>query len=169
MNDGDENDELDQVSSIALLIDDLSSEDPSAKLHSIKRLKPISQLLGPERTADELVPMLTELIDKIDCNPELMMNLSEQLGNLTEVLSENDHLASLCEPLEIMIGNDDSVVREKAVASLQKVGRLLNSETISEEFLPMIERQREGDMFAMRISACFLYADIYKKLDSNQK
>ena len=28
-------DELDQISTIALLIDDLSSEDPSAKLHSI--------------------------------------------------------------------------------------------------------------------------------------
>jgi hypothetical protein len=30
--------------------------------------------------------MLTELIDKIDCNPELMMNLAEQLGNLIEYL-----------------------------------------------------------------------------------
>jgi hypothetical protein len=28
-------DEMDQISTVALLIDDLSSEDPSAKLHSI--------------------------------------------------------------------------------------------------------------------------------------
>lgn len=34
----DEMDELDQISRVALLIDDLSNEDPSAKLHSIKRL-----------------------------------------------------------------------------------------------------------------------------------
>ena len=60
--------ELDHISTIAILIDDLSSEDPNAKLHSIQRLKSIAQLLGPERTADELIPMLTELIDKIDCN-----------------------------------------------------------------------------------------------------
>lgn len=72
-----EQEELDQISTIALLIDDLSSEDPNAKLHSIQRLKQIGQLLGPDRTAEELVPMLTELIDKIDCNPELMMNLAE--------------------------------------------------------------------------------------------
>jgi len=39
-------------------------------------------LLGPERTVEELVPMLSELIDKIDSNPELMMHLAEQLGNL---------------------------------------------------------------------------------------
>jgi hypothetical protein len=69
--------DLDQISTIALLIDDLSSEDPNAKLHSIQRLRQIGGLLGPERTSDELVPMLTELIDKIDCNPELMMNLAE--------------------------------------------------------------------------------------------
>jgi hypothetical protein len=33
--------------------------------------------LGPERVVDELVPMLVELIDKIDSNPELMMHLAE--------------------------------------------------------------------------------------------
>ena len=72
-----EDNELDHISTIAILIDDLSSEDPNAKLHSIQRLKSIAQLLGPERTAEELIPMLTELIDKIDCNQELMMHLSE--------------------------------------------------------------------------------------------
>ena len=65
------------ISTISLLIDDLSSEDPNAKLHSLQRLKAIAQILGPDRTAQELVPMLSELIDKIDCNPELMMALSE--------------------------------------------------------------------------------------------
>lgn len=100
-------DDLDQISTIALLIDDLSSEDPNAKLHSIQRLKEIASLLGPERTAEELVPMLTELIDKIDCNPELMMHLSEQLGNLTEIMQETEHVVQLCDPLEVMVGNDD--------------------------------------------------------------
>ena len=35
MDEDNAQDELDQISTIALLIDDLSSEDPSAKLHSI--------------------------------------------------------------------------------------------------------------------------------------
>ena len=35
MSDQGEDEELDQISTIALLIDDLSSEDPNAKLHSI--------------------------------------------------------------------------------------------------------------------------------------
>ena len=78
----DEMDELDQISRVALLIDDLSNEDLNAKLHSIQRLSQIAELLGPERIVEELIPMLTELIDKIDCSTELMMHLAEQLGTL---------------------------------------------------------------------------------------
>jgi len=73
----DEMDELDQISRVALLIDDLSNEDLNAKLHSIQRLSQIAELLGPERIVEELIPMLTELIDKIDCSTELMMHLAE--------------------------------------------------------------------------------------------
>jgi hypothetical protein len=70
-------DEMDPIGTVSLLIDDLSSEDPTAKLHAIQGLGRIAQLLGPERVIDELVPMLSELIDKIDSNPELMMHLAE--------------------------------------------------------------------------------------------
>ena len=35
---GIEMDEVDAISTVALLIDDLSSEDPNAKMHSIQRL-----------------------------------------------------------------------------------------------------------------------------------
>lgn len=59
--------------------------------------------------------MLTELIDKIDCNPELMMTLAEQLGGLTDHLGTNpsekaENCAHLLRPLEIISGSDDSVV-----------------------------------------------------------
>lgn len=103
-------------------------------------MKAIASLLGPERTAEELIPMLTELIDKINCNPELMMHLSEQLGNLTEILDSSENLSQLIDPLEIMIGNDDSVVREKAINSMRKVGRLINDEHVIELYLPMLKR-----------------------------
>lgn len=74
---GDDMDELDHISRVALLIDDLNNEDPNAKLHSIFKLSQIALLLGPERVIDELIPMLTELIDKVDSNPELMLHLAD--------------------------------------------------------------------------------------------
>ena len=167
----DDQDEMDQISTIALLIDDLSSEDPNAKLHSITRLKAIASLLGAERTATELIPMLTELIDKIDCNPELMMHLAVQLGNLTDILETSEYIAQLLDPLEVMVGNDDSVVRDKAIESMRKVGKLLDLDThLKDSYLPLLKRQRKGDLFSMRIAACFLYADIYSRLrDADQK
>ena len=110
-----EADEVDAISTVALLIDDLSSEDPNAKMHSISRLGEIATLLGPERCVEELIPMLTELIDKIDCNPELMMSLAEQLGLLTKYLGGTEEMKAansthLLKPLEIIAGSDDSVV-----------------------------------------------------------
>ncbi len=78
--------ELDNISSIALLIDDLSHEDPSIKINALSKLTNIAQLIGEQRTRDELVPLLTEMIDKIDENGELMVVLAEQLGLLVRRL-----------------------------------------------------------------------------------
>ncbi len=44
--------------------------------------------------------MITELIDKIDNNPELMMNLAEQLGKLSDFLGADANSVHLLRPLE---------------------------------------------------------------------
>lgn len=109
--------------------------------------------------------MLTELIDKIDCNPELMTNLAEQLGKLSEYLGKDYNSSYLMKPLELILSSDDSVVREKAVFSLKVISEKISQETVYNEFLPLIKRMEEGDLFSMRISATFLYAHIYKRLN----
>ncbi len=35
--------------------------------------------------------------------------------------------------------------------------------------MPMVKRMRKGDLFSMRISACFLYAQIYGRLDQEHR
>ncbi len=150
--------EVDAISTVALLIDDLSSEDPNAKLHSIQRLGQIASLLGPDRTVDELIPMLGELIDKIDSNPELMLNMAEQLGNLTALIGNNQsdslgHAVSLLAPLETIVGSDDAMVREKAIEALRKVSCVLTSLSVKLHYLPLVKRLKKGDMFSMRIAA----------------
>jgi serine/threonine-protein phosphatase 2A regulatory subunit A len=66
--------------------------------------------------------MITELIDKIDCNPELMLNLAEQIGKLSEYLGGDTNSVHLLRPLEQILPADDSVVREKAVEAMKLVG-----------------------------------------------
>lgn len=113
--------------------------------------------------------MLTELIDKIDCNPELMMNLAEQLGRLSEYVGDNESSMHLLKPLELILPADDSIVREKAVASMKIVSKKITQAAVYEEYMPLVKRMRKGDLFSMRISACFLYAQIYGRLDDQRK
>jgi hypothetical protein len=51
--------------------------------------------------------MLTELIDKIDNNPELLMHLAEQLGKLCEYVGDEQNSVHLMKPLELLLGSDD--------------------------------------------------------------
>lgn len=67
------------------------------------------EILGVKRSAEELIPMLTELYDKIDNNIELMGCLAVHLGKLTEKLGAY-HCISLIGPLELLAGADDAVV-----------------------------------------------------------
>jgi len=66
--------------------------------------------------------MLTDLIDKIDSNPELMMCLAVELGKLPKYLASVEDGAineeekaknsqHLLKPLELIVSCDDSVVR----------------------------------------------------------
>ena len=68
-------------------------------------------------------------------------------------------------PLELILSSDDAVVRDKAVASLKLVGDSITMDAVYSEYMPLIKRMRKGDLFSMRISACFLYAYIYHRLD----
>jgi hypothetical protein len=69
-----------------------------------------------------------------------MLNLAEQLGNLADILvGENEHVV-LLDPLEIMVGNDDSVVREKATTSLMKIGKMLDDNHLKNKYLPLLKR-----------------------------
>jgi hypothetical protein len=70
----------------------------------------------------------------------------------------------LLDPLEVMISNDDQLVRDKAIKSMSKVGSLLSFIDIKEKYMPLLKRQKKGDLFSMRISACHLYAEIYFRL-----
>lgn len=158
----EEFEELDQISRVALLIDDLNNEDPLAQQNSIEKLGTIVQVLGKHRTVDELIPMLTELIDRIDNNSDLLMHLAEELGNLTEFLG-SELCIELCKPLELICAADENIVRDKAQDALLKVCSLLDSNQVNHEFFELVERLSKGDLFSMRIASCYLLARTYDK------
>lgn len=110
--------------------------------------------------------MLTELIDRIDNNTELLMHLAIELGNLTHFLGP-ELCIELTKPLELICSSDEHIVRDRAQEALLKICGHLNTEKLNEEFYPMVERLSKGDLFSMRIAACYLLPKTYERTKNN--
>ena len=69
---------------VNLIIDEIKSDDIRKRINSVKNLNLIASTIGPERSRNELVPFLQELLDDED---EVLVELVDSLsGNFTEYL-----------------------------------------------------------------------------------
>jgi len=151
---------------VAILIDELKNENIQLRLNSIRRLSTIAVALGMQRTRDELIPFLNDSIDDED---EVLIALAEELGNFVEYVGGADFASVLLIPLETLATVEETVVRDKAVESLNKVADALSMEHLLKHFVPLIRRLVQGDWFTSRISACGLFAVAYARLDPATK
>ncbi|GET88131.1 serine/threonine protein phosphatase 2A regulatory subunit, putative [Leishmania tarentolae] len=173
---------MEQFDSVKTMIDNLRSEDPEARLNSMRGIHLISTTLGPERTRDELLLYLT---DYLDDNDEVLRVFANALGTMLPEVGGVEYIGSLLAPLEILGSLDEVTVRDEAVASLQLIGSQLfspGSTTGSSgassvdnkrkgsnakaqgEFIGMVRRLGEG-MPQCRSTACSLISTIYPCAD----
>lgn len=104
-------DQDDQLYPIAILIDELKSDDVTLRLNAIRRISTIALALGPERARDELVPFLQDSLDDED---EVLLALAEELGSgFVEYLGGPEYAHLLLGPLENLAAVEETVVREK--------------------------------------------------------
>ena len=66
---------------VAILLDELKSEDIDTRIAAMNRLPTISVALGPERTMKELIPFLESALEEED---EVLFAMAKQLVNLVE-------------------------------------------------------------------------------------
>ena len=111
-------------------------------------------------------PAVAESIDDED---EVLLALAEELGNFVEYVGGSAHASSLLTPLETLATVEETVVRDKAVDSLNNVAQQLSREHLLEHFVPMIRRLAGGDWFTSRISACGLVAVAYGRVPPTTK
>lgn len=159
--------DTDELYPIAILIDELKNEDVQLRLNSIKRLSQIASALGPDRTRTELIPFLTESCT--DDEDEVLLALSEELGELVNYIGGTERVACLIPPLETLCNVEDSNVRDKAVASLNKIAKQLKPEQVEAAFFPLLKRLSAGTYFTSRSSACALYATVYTNGSTDAK
>ncbi|EGS20800.1 uncharacterized protein CTHT_0026380 [Thermochaetoides thermophila DSM 1495] len=158
MADANANDEL---YPIAVLIDELKHDDVLLRLNAIHRLSTIALALGAERTRDELIPFLDESVEDED---EVLVALSEELGNFIEYVGGPQWGHVLLSPLENLAAIEEPVVRDKAVESLNKICTELSPQQIEEYFIPLVIRLSKADWFTSKVSGCGLYTTPYKRV-----
>ena len=100
-----------QIAPIAILMDELRSEDVQLRLNAIHRISTIALALGPDRARDELIPFLQDSVDDED---EVLLALGEELGkHFEEYLGGKQHAHVLLGPLETLSAVEETLVRDK--------------------------------------------------------
>jgi serine/threonine-protein phosphatase 2A regulatory subunit A len=151
---------------IALLIEQLKSEEVGLRVNATRALPSIAATLGPERTRSELLPFLGECTDDED---EVLLALAEQLGRLFEAVGGAQHLHLLLDPLEALAATDEAAVRDAAVAAMQGVIAQMSSAQLEEHCVPLLQRLANSIHYTARVSACGLFAPVYARLPAEQQ
>ncbi|KAH8925121.1 ARM repeat-containing protein [Atractiella rhizophila] len=165
---------LAKIHPIALLLDELKSEDVLLRLASIHRLSTIALALGAQRTRDELIPFLHESLDDED---EVLLAIADELGApgepkeaaFVEYIGGRSHAHVLLSPLENLAAVEETLVREHASVSIQRICFSLSQQQVEENYLPLLRRLSTGDWFTSRMSATSLYRVAYSRVGENIK
>ncbi|KAF9241372.1 armadillo-type protein [Melanogaster broomeanus] len=152
----------DQIAPIAVLMDELRSEDVQLRLNAIHSIPTIALALGPDRAREELVPFLQDSVDDED---EVLLALAEELGrSFEEYIGGPQHAHILLGPLENLSAVEETLVRDKAAESISKVAGVLSTAQIEEYYIPLIKRLSQGEWFTSRTSSAALYSPVYSKV-----
>ncbi|CAK4081777.1 unnamed protein product [Aphanomyces euteiches] len=154
----------DEIYPINLLTEEMRTDETETRIRSMRRLRTVAQALGPERTRSELIPFLNESTDDED---EVLVAMAEELGNFVDLVGGPSAASILLTPLEVLATVEETVVRDKAVASINKVLDVITD--AAELALPLIKRLTEGDWFTSRVSACWIFPVAYSKVDPANK
>ncbi len=91
---------------------------------------------GEERTRRELIPFVNESVDDED---EILLALAEELAEFVPLVGGSQHAHFLLPPLESLATVDETVVRERAVASIVSVTGHMAPASVQEHLLPLLQ------------------------------
>ncbi|KAL3234497.1 Polyamine N-acetyltransferase 1 [Nakaseomyces bracarensis] len=140
---------------LALLMDELKHDDIANRVEAMKKLDTIALALGPERTREELIPFLSEVAQ--DDEDEVFAVLAEELGKFVPLVGGPEYATILLPTLEILAATEETLVREKALDSLNVVANELSVEQLLNSFVPLLDRLANADWFSSKVSACGMF------------
>lgn len=143
---------------LALLMDELKHDDIANRVEAMKKLDTIAIALGSQRTREELIPFLVEVAQ--DDEDEVFAVLAEELGKFVPYVGGPEYATILLPPLEILASTEETLVRDKAVDSLNAVAQELSQNQLFHDFIPLIEHLATADWFSSKVSSCGLFKSV---------
>eukprot|EP01083_Nonionella_stella_P064093 166751_1 len=160
--------------SIAIMIDELMKDDPAVRIKAIRSLPIISKALGEERTRNELIPYITQMIDDDD---EVLLVLIEEIYRLLTLQLiggssslNNEFSYCLIPPFERLCQVEEKIIRDEATS---KFGQIIHDMPYAEHHyyfdqyvLPLFKRLCHCDWHTARISGATLIDYAFSKFVS---
>lgn len=149
--------------------EEIRNESAVIKIGAVNKLHLIASALGPQRTVNELLPYVTQVVQEEPlCNDdEFLYSMAKQYAVLSDYISGNDELLIL--PLEHLAAQEETVIRDQAIQSLCKVIEKKPS-LAPEHLVPSLHRlATKTDFFTARVSACALLPIAYRHVTDEQK
>ncbi|SCU82019.1 LAFA_0C08592g1_1 [Lachancea sp. 'fantastica'] len=151
---------------LALLMDGLKHDDIGNRVEAMKKLDTIAVALGPQRARDELIPFLSEVAQ--DDEDEVFTVLAEQLGKFVPFIGGAKFATLLLPALEILASTEETLVRDKAVESLNNVAQELSEDQLFHDFIPLIEHLATADWFSSKVSSCGLFRAVLVRVKDDK-
>jgi len=154
---------------MAFFKEEVMNESAAIRINAINNCHLIASALGPAKIINDLIPYLSHLVQEAPrCNEdEFLFSAAKQCALLAdEIPGQNDLLLPL---LERLASEDETVIREQAIASLCAIGGK-NPAIVTEHLVPMLHRlATKSDFFTGRVSACSLMPMVYKYATEEQR
>ncbi|KAG0683883.1 hypothetical protein C6P40_004413 [Pichia californica] len=159
--------QVEELYPIALLMDELRHDDVASRVQAMKRLDTIAIALGPERTRNELIPFLEDVIPEDE--DEVIAIAAEELGKFVPFVGGPQFATILIPVLEKVSACEEPIVREKAVDSLNQISSALSNDQITDDFIPLINRLAKERWFSLHIAATGLFKSIIIKVTKQER
>jgi len=149
--------------------EEIRNENATIKIEAVKRLNLIASALGPQKTLNELVPFVIQVVQEEPlCNDEeFLFSMAKQYSVLSHYIAGHDEL--LIAPLERLAAQEETVVRDQAIQSLCSIAEK-RPQLVPEYLVPALHRlATKTDFFTSRVSACALFPTSYRYANEHQK
>lgn len=153
---------------LEFLQQEISSLYPQVRMAAVNRCHLVATALGPQKTLNELVPYMISVIkEEPFCHDdEFLFSIANQYAVLSDFIDSKFDI--LIAPLEYLAALEETVIREQAIQSMQKI--IEKKPYLAQDHLaPVVSRLATHIEFTARVSACALVPIAYKHCNEEQK